>query len=225
MIGILLALQVNNWNESRKRDAAEKAFLLRLKTDLEEDQTTFREILDYFQVVYDQGLRALGYIEKGQDFKDDCVQALVWFYNASQWRQLRPVKTTFEEITLTGFPRNQQIKDFVVGYQRSLEELPQLNPPSEYRQHIRSIIPPKTQILLDETCHVFERDFQIVDINCQPAISPDQAHAIVSELVSHPDTRHYLTFWLSTIKTLESLITPNLEEALKIIQAIDLELD
>jgi hypothetical protein len=37
MIGILLALQVNNWNESRKEQVIELEYLIGIKKDLEED--------------------------------------------------------------------------------------------------------------------------------------------------------------------------------------------
>ena len=38
MIGILLALTVNNWNESKKLDRAEIQYYLNLKRQLEEDK-------------------------------------------------------------------------------------------------------------------------------------------------------------------------------------------
>jgi hypothetical protein len=38
MIGILLALQVNNWNESRKQDVTEKEFITGILNDLKQDK-------------------------------------------------------------------------------------------------------------------------------------------------------------------------------------------
>ena len=37
MIGILLALQVNNWNENRKKDSLEIEYLIGIKQDIEAD--------------------------------------------------------------------------------------------------------------------------------------------------------------------------------------------
>ena len=38
VIGILIALQVNNWNESRKRDLTEAEFIAGIKSDLQQDK-------------------------------------------------------------------------------------------------------------------------------------------------------------------------------------------
>jgi hypothetical protein len=45
MIGILLALQVNNWNESRKQNIAEKEFIEGVKKDLTQDKNYIEFIL------------------------------------------------------------------------------------------------------------------------------------------------------------------------------------
>lgn len=48
MIGILLALQVNNWNEARKQKMADLEFLENLKTELELDTTNLgRRLREY----------------------------------------------------------------------------------------------------------------------------------------------------------------------------------
>ncbi|MFT7548450.1 MAG: hypothetical protein ACI9VI_002295 [Candidatus Azotimanducaceae bacterium] len=44
VIGILIALQINNWNESRKRSTTEKEFITSLKKDLKQDKA-FIEIV------------------------------------------------------------------------------------------------------------------------------------------------------------------------------------
>ncbi|MGB5402855.1 MAG: DUF6090 family protein, partial [Robiginitalea sp.] len=41
MIGILLALQVNNWNEERKQNHLETVYLNRLHNELKKDISTF----------------------------------------------------------------------------------------------------------------------------------------------------------------------------------------
>jgi len=38
VIGILIALQINNWNESRKQSISENAFITSVKKDLKEDK-------------------------------------------------------------------------------------------------------------------------------------------------------------------------------------------
>lgn len=43
VIGILIALQINNWNESRKKEKAEIQYLQRLKIDLAQDTLYFNQ--------------------------------------------------------------------------------------------------------------------------------------------------------------------------------------
>jgi len=47
MVGILLALQVNNWNEERKLSLVERDFIRGIKIDIEQDKTYIEEILNY----------------------------------------------------------------------------------------------------------------------------------------------------------------------------------
>jgi len=45
VIGILIALQINNWNENRKADALAKKYISEIKTDLINDTLTFNAAL------------------------------------------------------------------------------------------------------------------------------------------------------------------------------------
>lgn len=46
VIGILIALQINNWNESRKHQIAEKEFLAGIKNDLIDDRISIEFVLN-----------------------------------------------------------------------------------------------------------------------------------------------------------------------------------
>ena len=47
VIGILIALQVNNWNQNRLDARMEQSFLLRLERDLQEDINQLEELIDF----------------------------------------------------------------------------------------------------------------------------------------------------------------------------------
>ncbi|MDX1591318.1 MAG: DUF6090 family protein [Balneolaceae bacterium] len=49
VIGILIALQVNNWNEQRKRQNEEKQYLAALHSDFESAESSFQLILGAVQ--------------------------------------------------------------------------------------------------------------------------------------------------------------------------------
>jgi len=54
MIGILLALQVNNWNETRKIQSERVIFMASIKQDLQADITILRIFLDDVENSYDE---------------------------------------------------------------------------------------------------------------------------------------------------------------------------
>ena len=63
VIGILIALQINNWNEERKQDAIEIGYLKRLVNDLEKDKLLWQNTHDTRkkQVQYIQNTIAINF--------------------------------------------------------------------------------------------------------------------------------------------------------------------
>ena len=49
VIGILIALSINNWNESRKQSASEKEFLTSIKNDLKQDKAFIQVVLEIIE--------------------------------------------------------------------------------------------------------------------------------------------------------------------------------
>ena len=47
VIGILIALQINNWNENRKQKATTKEYIENIKADITEDLVVLEDILKY----------------------------------------------------------------------------------------------------------------------------------------------------------------------------------
>jgi len=46
MVGILLALQVNNWNENRKENLVYQKFLVKLKSNLKDDISLYKNVIE-----------------------------------------------------------------------------------------------------------------------------------------------------------------------------------
>jgi len=46
VVGILIALQINNWNESRKQYKTEKEFIASVKNDLRQDKAFINRVID-----------------------------------------------------------------------------------------------------------------------------------------------------------------------------------
>ena len=83
VIGILIALSINNWNESRKQDVTEKEFITGILNDLKQDkayielvikiadkkQNTYKHISNNLSELYKTNRKYLSIIlEKDRDF-------------------------------------------------------------------------------------------------------------------------------------------------------------
>jgi hypothetical protein len=139
MIGILLALQVNNWNENRKKIEQERFILEKLKVDLNSD------------------INLISYqIEKGNKFIDQykfCVDVLLgekqstyeeFVYNLSSILTIIAFdqnRTTFDNIVTSGrieFLRNPVLTDAIIKYFNSQSILWD----TSLRDYTRNIIAP-----------------------------------------------------------------------------------
>lgn len=61
VIGILIALQINNWNEFRKERKKEEMYLKSLKSDLRESQTELRRVIEKTDRVTSASLQLLSF--------------------------------------------------------------------------------------------------------------------------------------------------------------------
>ena len=52
VIGILIALSINNWNESNKLKKEETLYLKRLKIDLEKDTLYYNKNIDIYNYIF-----------------------------------------------------------------------------------------------------------------------------------------------------------------------------
>lgn len=100
VIGILIALQVSNWNKQNEDRKLEKRYLSELILDLQKDSifiSSFRQ-RSYQQMVSKNKLT--DYFE-GQQFTEDSLVA----YFSSQWKpvpKFNPIITTLDEMKSTG---------------------------------------------------------------------------------------------------------------------------
>ena len=133
MIGILLAIQVNNWNEARKERELEKSYLTNLKKDLLRDKKDLTDIVEKrkkkveaFNMLLDQ-VDADTPSEYPADMKS-------YFFTMGGWITFNPNENAITEILSSGDLRvikTQQIKDDLLELRNRYLKL------ENVREHLR----------------------------------------------------------------------------------------
>ena len=112
MVGILLALQVNNWNEDNKERKLEVKYLKGLRADLEKDLKSLAFMRTYRQTASVTALKFLNAEKIGasseaqQEFLEDFIKVHFWY-------EFTPNDNTFKELTSSGnlsILQNESIK-------------------------------------------------------------------------------------------------------------------
>ena len=122
VIGILIALQINNWNESRKKEQIEKQVLISLFQEIEKDRILLKEI----NYQYQRDLRNLTFfrnlIWKEEHSMEDAL-ALNQFKGLA-FRDVNPNRITYDEMISTGkiyYLSNQALVNEIINYYEIIE--------------------------------------------------------------------------------------------------------
>lgn len=99
MIGILLALQVNNWNENRKERRLEKQILIELKSNLESDMEIFQMLQDRIQTKKEGINNTLSYLSQETNPEDSVffpgffkmASGIAFSYNNGTYETLKSI--------------------------------------------------------------------------------------------------------------------------------------
>ena len=102
VIGILIALQINNWNEERKQDAIEIGYLKRLVNDLEKDKLLWQNTHDTRkkQVQYIQNTIAINFNKRKDTI--NFMKLAGDMKTAMTWNSINPNQDTFTELLSSG---------------------------------------------------------------------------------------------------------------------------
>ena len=124
VIGILIALSINNWNEQRKDNLTEKELLKGLITDFSETKSRLDQTIKLQNKSFSYGKRLLLLYETNRLFEmKDSIAPFVG-YGALSWWRAEPVTGTYDAMVSTGnigLIRNKELRRHLSEFDAELK--------------------------------------------------------------------------------------------------------
>ena len=159
VIGILIALQVNNWNENQKLKKEAKVFRTRLVNDITADISNMEKRLGFFEKALDYGYSADEELTQRKAITtEDKWQFIVKIFHASQIWNFSLTTSTFNEIQNSGLlgyigppELSNELSQYYVDFPDQLNYL--TGGTTAYRDYVRSVVPIKVQDYIWKSCY------------------------------------------------------------------------
>ena len=189
VIGILIALQVNNWNQDRMAKMEAESFHQRLKEDLLNENTMLKERVSYYSKVEEHAKNVVNTLSNNSNVLDS--QFLIDVYQASQQWRYRNVRDTYDELISTGniklIPDQNLRKRIGLYYDETDVYLTVWYKDTEYRELVRSHISIDVQEKIRVACEIWtEVDQQIggnvIIENCDPNLTEEEISKCIAFL-------------------------------------------
>ena len=229
VIGILIALQINNWNEYRKERTKEIVYLERLKADLSFDKEYIELNKAFYQDVFIAGSLVLSDAEGEDEVSSSKWDILTAYFHASQIWPMLLRSSTYEELKSSGelsLIQNITLRNRLPFYHgsglRRYSQTMGINPP--YRKMVRGLIPSKIQNYMWDNCHITDGDNQILR-KCDPFINEEEAEIILLNLSNNSKLIEELRFYMSNIKVGQATLLEQQKLCNALLKEIEKELN
>ena len=117
--GILMAMQINNWNEDQKRSNMGRLFTIQIWEDLQNDLTTLNLMVDTFKVQYDAAIAALEIVENGEVSHSELIQIRQHINSCASAVIAQRLPSTWDELRSTGqlaIIHNDSLSNFLQSF-------------------------------------------------------------------------------------------------------------
>jgi hypothetical protein len=226
--GVFIALQVSNWNDSRKESALGREYLGRLRGELTQDVQDLRAISRFWTRVGEYGKGAVAYAESGEMVDGSAWKTLLAYYQASQVWPYRKPDVTFEEIRSSGdlrLIRNAELRariarHYSAGAGSQVSEVLALIP--RYRERVRGMTPWKIQQYIWSSCYGAENTVQVL-IDCQAPVSEEASLAVLERYRQSHELTDDLRFWMVNLNNGLVLMRDIEAEALALVRDLERE--
>ena len=195
VIGILIALQINNWNENRKLRVQEVKYLKNIQTDLTTELKSNDSMIVYRNKKARASASILYYLPPKtieQIYTFEKTLELVYF-----WKTFIPSNNTFKQLSSSGnlnILKNDSLKYYLLELDKMYVDIAnsEHHMRREYEEYIYDVVIPKTDILNFFDFEQIPEAGKLKKIDLTK-IQPDQVKKIEEEVV-----------WLLSNKTLRN---------------------
>lgn len=224
VIGILIAVSINNWNIKRSNRVKEVQYLIRLKSEITVNKNLFESSQSRLSSLLNRQIQMLSLLEGQSDIsKSD----LIWGIEMSGYDPYVDFKTDVwddlhssgNELILQDLMLQERISNFynyeIQEYKRMMETL------AEFREENRGL----TRGVLNATYRIELIDSYMESTSTEfLALENIDLDEVIREFRSRKGVSSNLADMISPTKLTILFAGENIEEADKIVQAIDLEI-
>ena len=125
VIGILIALQINNWNEERKNHLLEASYYCKLLEDVNQDNLEIKNQIDINQIRIDYSNKFISLLQQPKFTQPEVMEAMLGSVSKTTFT-FQPSTAAFEDLKSSGnlgLLRDLTIKNKLIAYYTKLEGL------------------------------------------------------------------------------------------------------
>ena len=203
VIGVFVGIQVANWNEARADERLGRAYAARLATDLENDLTSRRQLVAYYDAVLDSVERANALLA---DPQADPRALVIAAYRATEVNYIPGSRATWDEIVSSGdtglLPQAAARRTAEYFSFDSAQSTFDVLEDSRYRQQVRTIIPLGVQKALRAGCSDVRDEGQQIRgfmADCRLDVDAAELAATAAALRADPDVVATLRYQYSDV--------------------------
>lgn len=191
VIGILIALQINNMNQNHLNEELEFLYYKRLLDDLREEKLILESTVNYSKQVSFHAKKAIAVFENSINADINPIENLIDMYQASQLADASSASSTFQELIASGqinLIQNERLKNALIRYYGAdWSQTGVFILENKYRENLRGKMPDEIQTQIRLNCgdiYIKNGFSYLISLpnKCSIELDPKIATSVVEEL-------------------------------------------
>lgn len=229
VVGVVIGIQVSNWNEQRAVDEQGASFTAHLRADLREEDWAYQLMIVYYGEVLRHAELTVDALDGTAPLEDEAL--LISAYRATQYKQRLRRRSTYDELISTGtigLIRDRTLRDTAMRLfnSPSIDNLVREGAQSRFREAFRMTLPNAVQRALGRQCGdriIQPGDYAIsgvLDYPCTTGLSQPVIAEAAGALRFRPDLVPMLRLRVADLETRLNDLTRNNQGILENLRAI-----